>query len=108
MSKYANRKTEVNGILFDSRKEAGRFRELCWLRNSGAISDLKLQVPYELVPAQKVNGKTVERAVKYIADFVYTENGKTVVEDAKGYRTEVYKIKKKLMLWKYGIQIKEV
>lgn len=93
--------------MFDSIKEARRYQELKLLLRAGAISDLKLQVPYELIPAQYINGKCVERAVKYIADFVYTENGKEIVEDAKGVRTDTYKIKKKLMLYVYGIRLKE-
>ena len=74
----------------------------------GVISDLKMQVPFELIPSQKRDGKTVERPVKYIADFVYTQDGETVVEDAKGMRTKEYVIKRKLMLMRYGIRIREV
>lgn len=94
--------------MFDSKKEAGRYYELSMLLRAGVISNLRLQVPFELIPAQRINGKVVERACKYIADFVYMENGKMVVEDAKGMRTDVYKIKRKLMLKEYGIKIKEV
>jgi hypothetical protein len=66
-------------------------------------------VQYELIPSQRINGKVVERPVKYVADFVYTtEDGLQVVEDTKGVRTKEYIIKRKLMLWQYGIQIKEV
>lgn len=68
---------------------------------------MKLQEKFVLIPAQKIDGKVVERACTYIADFVYTENGKLVVEDCKGMKTESYKIKKKLMLYVHGIQIKE-
>lgn len=106
-SKYHNKKVTVDGILFDSVKEAKRYKELCLLLRAGAITDLRLQVPYELIPAQYINGKCVERAVKYIADFVYTESGKEIVEDAKGVRTDTYKIKKKLMLYVHGIRLKE-
>lgn len=106
-SKYYNKKVTYDGIEFDSIKEARRYQELKLLLRAGAISDLRLQVPYELIPAQYINGKCVERAVKYIADFVYTENGKEVVEDAKGVRTDTYKIKKKLMLYVHGIRLKE-
>lgn len=74
----------------------------------GVISDLKMQVPFELIPSQKRDGKTVERPVKYIADFVYTQDGETIVEDAKGMRTKEYIIKRKLMLMRYGIRIREV
>ena len=106
-SKYKNKKVTYDGIKFASIKEARRYQELKLLLRAGAISDLRLQVPYELIPAQYINGKCVERAVKYIADFVYIENGKEVVEDAKGVRTDTYKIKKKLMLYVYGIRLKE-
>ena len=70
------------------------------------ISDLRLQVKYELIPKYKIGNRTV-RAMNYIADFVYNENGKEVVEDSKGYRTEVYKLKKKIFEHRYGIEIKE-
>lgn len=103
MSKYHAKKTVVDGIIFQSRKEAKRYQELKLMQRAGLISDLRRQVKYELIPKQQG-----ERAVSYIADFVYTEDGKTVVEDVKGVRTPVYKIKKKLMLWRHGIRIREV
>ena len=103
MSKYKNVKTIIDGIAFDSKKEAARYGELMLLAKAGAIQDLRLQVPFELIPKQ-----AGERAVKYIADFVYTENGETVVEDVKGVRTDVYRLKKKLMLKVHGLRIKEV
>ena len=108
MSKYGNKKWENGGKVFDSRREAVRYQELRFLLRMGLISDLQLQVPFELIPSQKRGGKVVERPVKYIADFVYKENGETVVEDVKGVRTKDYVIKRKLMLWQYGIQIREV
>lgn len=108
MSKYKSKKTVVNGIVFDSRTEAKRYSELLLLERAGVIKNLELQKSFELIPSQKINGKVVERPCKYIADFVYEENGKTVVEDTKGMRTDKYIIKRKLMLYKYGIQIKEV
>lgn len=100
----------MDGITFDSRREAIRYRELTLLERAGKISGLQRQVKYLLLPAQKVAGKTAERAVSYIADFVYRDasTGETVVEDVKGVRTEVYKLKRKLMLFAHGIQIKEV
>ena len=109
MNKYGARKTEVDGIVFDSKHEAERYAELKMMQKYGIISDLQLQVPFELIPAQKRRGKTI-RECKYVADFVYfdKEMEETVVEDAKGMKTEVYKLKKKLMLWEYGIEIKEV
>jgi hypothetical protein len=118
-TKYKAKKTVLDGITFDSKKEADRYTELKFLLKSGEIQDLQMQVEYELLPNQygpdivTPRGKTkrgplLERAVKYKADFVYTENGVTVVEDVKGFRTKEYIIKRKLLLWRYGIQIKEV
>lgn len=101
-SKYRNRKTVVDGITFDSKREAERYKELRLLERGGLITDLRLQVPFELIPKQPG-----ERAVKYVADFVYTENGRMVVEDVKGYRTDVYRLKRRMMQAKYGITIQE-
>lgn len=101
-SKYRNRKTVVDGITFDSKREAERYKELRLLERGGLITDLRLQVPFELIPKQPG-----ERAVKYVADFVYTENGRMVVEDVKGYRTDVYRLKRRMMQVKYGITIQE-
>lgn len=106
--KYHAKKTELDGITFDSRKEARRYAELRLLERSGAIHNLRRQVRYELIPVQKKDGKTIERACHYIADFVYEENGKTVVEDVKGYRTKEYVLKRKLMLQVHGIEVREV
>jgi hypothetical protein len=107
-SKYQSKKTTVDGIEFDSQKEARRFRELVLLERAGRIQDLKWQVKFELIPSQRIDGKVVERACTYVADFVYTENGKNVVEDTKGFKTKDYIIKRKLMLWVHGIRIKEI
>ena len=98
----------INGEKFDSIKEYQRFRELQLLERAGEISDLRRQVPYMLIPTQREDGKCVEKACHYFADFEYKENGKTVVEDVKGVRTAEYIIKRKLMLLCYGIRIKEV
>ena len=108
MGKYKNRKLTIDGEVFDSHKEYARYRELALLERAGQISDLKRQVKYELIPSQRIGGKVVEKPCAYIADFVYTENGETVVEDTKGYRTKDYIIKRKLMLHVHGIRIKEV
>lgn len=110
MNKYRNIKTTVDGVTYDSAREARRGAELRLMERAGLIHDLCAQVKYTLIPAQKRDGKTVERAVVYIADFVYTENGETVVEDVKSEatRTPEYIIKRKLMLWEFGIQIREV
>ena len=119
-NKYKSHKTNANGVIFDSKKEYNRYIELTLLSRSGAIKGLKRQVKFELIPAQyepdiinprgKVKkGKLIERAVSYIADFVYTDgNGKTVVEDTKGFRTKDYIIKRKLLLYMHGIRIKEI
>ena len=118
-SKYHSKKITVNGVTFDSRREAKRYQDLLLLERAGAISDLKMQVEFELIPAQRepdtvgkrggiIKGKVIEHAVKYVADFVYTENGKTVVEDTKGFKTKDYIIKRKLMLYVHGIRIREV
>lgn len=108
MSKYHSRKITRDGMTFDSQKEYRRFCELSLLQRGGAIAELQRQVKFELIPSQRVDGKVVERACAYIADFVYTENGRTIVEDTKGFRTPDYIIKRKLMLWVHGIRIKEV
>ena len=110
MSKYGNRKTVVDGVVYDSAKEARRGAELLLMERAGLISDLQAQVKYILIPAQRQRGKVVERAATYIADFVYKQNGETIVEDVKSpaTRTDVYRLKKKIMLYKYGIRIKEV
>lgn len=102
-NKYGSRKMKApDGQVFDSVKEYYRWGCLRLMERAGAISDLKRQVKFELIPKQKG-----ERPCYYIADFTYMENGELVVEDVKGVRTEVYKIKKKLMLWVHGIMIKE-
>lgn len=105
--KYGNRKIEKNGITFDSLKEYYRYCELTLLEKAGEISELKTQVRFEILPSQKRDGKVVERAVHYVADFTYVENGKLIVEDTKGFRTRDYIIKKKLMLFLHKIQILE-
>ena len=118
MSKYHSKKVKANGVTYDSRKEYRRFCELSLLQRAGAITELQRQVEFELIPAQREpdtvgvrggvrKGKVIERKCSYVADFVYYENGKMVVEDTKGFRTADYKIKKKLMLWVHGIKIKE-
>ena len=104
MNKYHNIKTTTSdGITHDSRKEANRWCELKLLERAGKIKHLQRQVKYHLIPKQ--DG---EREVCYIADFVYNEDGKLVVEDTKGKRTADYIIKRKLMLWIHGIRIKEI
>lgn len=107
--KYGNKKTVLDGMTFDSRKEANRYAELRLMEKAGLITNLHRQVPIELLPSQRRNGKIVERPVRYIVDFVYTQDGENVYEDVKGgIRTKEYVIKRKLMLWEFGIQVKEV
>ena len=89
-------------MTFDSKREAERYLFLRSEQLAGRISDLKCQVPFTLLPPQ---GK--ERAVKYIADFTYMRDGKLVVEDSKGFKTDVYRLKRKLMLYIHGIEIQE-
>lgn len=108
-SKYHAKKTTVNGITFDSKSESMRYRELQMLERAGEIKDLQLQVPFELIPGEMgADGKKL-RAIKYVADFVYTDcrTGKQVVEDKKGFRTPEYKLKKRLMWHIHGIDIYE-
>lgn len=105
-SKYRAKKTTVDGITFDSRKEAGRYVMLKAMEEEGLIGDLRRQVRYELVPAFDVDGRHY-RPVFYVADFVYTADGKTVVEDVKGMRTDVYRLKSKLFARRYGMSIRE-
>lgn len=102
-SKYGNSATEVDGIKFDSAREAKRYRELLLLLKAGIIGLLRMQVGYELNP-----GGT--HSLKYIADFVYiiTATGEEVVEDVKGWRTKEYRKKRRLMKKVYGIVIKEI
>ena len=107
-SKYHNQKIEIDGQKFDSKHEANRWIELKYMERVGLITDLYRQFPFKLLPGQRRNGKQVERPIYYYADFVYTQNGELVVEDAKGVKTDVYKIKKKLMLYFFNIRIKEV
>ena len=121
-NKYYNKKCTVNGIIFDSRKEARRYQELLLLERAGVIKSLQRQVKYVLIPAQYEsferygkNGqeltpgkKLIERECAYVADFVYVEDGKTVIEDTKGFKTKDFIIKRKLMLHIHGIRIREV
>lgn len=118
-NKYGSKKVEVNGIVFDSKKEAKRYSELLLLEKAGVISDLQRQIKFVLIPAQREQdiigkrggrkpGKLIEKECAYIADFVYQEAGKTVVEDTKGFRTKDYIIKRKLMLHEHGIRIREI
>lgn len=105
--KFNNKKIKINGITFDSKKEANRYSSLLLLQENGVIHDLKTQVKFELIPKQKG-----ERSCNYVADFVYKDvKYNLIVEDVKGSKktlTPVYSIKRKLMLFKHGIKIREV
>ena len=122
-SKYNNRKVQAFGEVFDSKHEMQRYCELKLLEESGQITDLKRQFKFVLIPTQyeayerygkknqrlKDGKRLVEKECSYIADFVYRDDkGVLCVEDAKGFKTEAYIIKRKLMLQIYGIRIKEV
>lgn len=108
-SKYHAKKVVNEHGRFDSKKEYERFLQLRSMEQMGVIKDLRRQVKFELLPSQKINSQVVERAVSYIADFVYVNSkGEEVVEDSKGFRTPEYIIKRKLMLFFHGIKISEV
>lgn len=107
-AKYGNSKPQTPDGNFDSLKEYYRWLDLNLEEKAGVIEKLTRQVKFELIPTQKKDGKVVERSCSYIADFVYYRNGELVVEDTKGVKTEAYKIKRKLMLERWGIQITEV
>lgn len=100
-AKFGNKKTVVDGIKFDSKAEATRYSTLKVLEKTKVVTELQLQVPFTFV----VNGVKV---CKYVADFVYCIDGRTVVEDVKGVRTREYKLKRKLMLAVFGIEIQEI
>lgn len=111
-SKYGAKKTIVNGIKFDSKKEANRYLELKLLEKQGLIKHIDRQTRFELQPSYKKNGKTI-RAIYYVADFAYIDvkTGKTIIEDVKSEatKTQVYRIKKKILEYKYpNLEIKEV
>lgn len=106
VSKYHAKKTVVDGIEFDSAKEAKRYAKLRDMAEAGEIQDLRLQVPFELLPSFERDGVKY-RGMKYIADFDYYRDGKRVVEDCKGMKTAEYKLKKKLMAYINHINIEE-
>lgn len=122
-SKYGNRKITRDGMTFDSIKEYRRWCELSLLERAGEITDLERQVKYVLIPSlyaqdtmtaqgKVKRGKLLERECSYVADFRYTQDGETVVEDVKGYKKgqayALFALKRKLMLYFHGISVKEV
>lgn len=121
MNKYKNKKVIIDGMEFDSKKEARRWVILKELEKHRQISNLQRQVKYILIPTQRepdtvgprggtVKGKILERECAYIADFSYFDERtkEMVVEDSKGFRTADYKLKRKMMLYFHGIRVKEV
>lgn len=109
-AKYKNTKVNIDGIEFDSILEGRRYQELKLLEKAGEIKDLKLQPEYELIPSFKKDNKTYRKTI-YRADFSYYDNrlDKTIVEDTKGFKTDLYMLKKKMFEYKYkDLQIKEV
>lgn len=108
-NKYKNKKVIVDNIKFDSKKESEEYLKLKYRQKIGEIKELKLQVPYELIPTYKINNKTIRRT-QYIADFTYvsTKDNKLHVVDTKGFKTDVYRLKKKMFEYQYGIEIEEV
>ena len=109
-NKYNAVKSECDGIVFDSKKEKGRYEFLKMLARAGKIKNLKLQPRYLLQDSFSYRGKK-ERKIEYVADFEYIdEHGTSIVEDVKGKKTDVYKLKRKLFLYKYGdrIEFREV
>lgn len=108
-NKYHNKKIIVDGHKFDSKKEASYYNQLKLLQRAGLIRDLELQKSFILQPSFKLNNKT-RREITYKADFTYfsTEDDKIHVIDVKGFKTDVYNIKKKMFEYKYGIEIEEI
>lgn len=107
MNKYFNKKVVIDGIKFDSKKEANYYTKLKLLKQTGLIWDLELQKKYILQKGFEFNGKKI-REISYIADFVYEDKNGIHVVDTKGFKTDVYKLKKKMFIKKYGIDIEEV
>ena len=105
-SKYHAKKTVVDGIEFDSAKEAKRYTQLRDMEMAGVIHGLLLQVPFEILPSFECDGVKY-LGMRYIADFVYIRDGKRVVEDCKGFKTAEYKLKKKLMAYINHVNIEE-
>lgn len=107
--KFKNQKVTIDGHKFDSKAESRRYLELKDLAYTQKIADLRLQVPFELIPSQYQDGRCIERSVKFIADFTYMEDGQLVVEDVKSPATitPVFVLKRKLMLYIRGIRVKE-
>ena len=107
MSKYNNVKQVIDGITFHSKKEAERYMMLKLLERTGKISNLILQPKFEIIPKRTRNDGKTTRAAHYVADFQYIKDNKVIVEDVKGFKTELYKLKKKLFEFVCNIDILE-
>ena len=107
MSKYNNKKTQMHGLMFDSKAEAARYAQLIILERMGQIRGLERQVAYELAPAVKFEGASRKTpALRYVADFGYWEGDKRVIEDVKGIQTPAFKIKRHLMKTVLGLEVR--
>ena len=107
-NKYKNKKVQYDEMTFDSKKEYSYYLKYKLMEQAGEIHDLKMQVPFTLIETFKLQNKTYRKTI-YKADFTFIDKeGKYHVIDVKGIKTDVYKLKKKLMAWKYGIEIEEV
>ena len=104
MSKYRNKPVTIDGIRFDSKREANRYCELKLLHQAGEIHKLRTHPRYTLLEPFEVKGVKY-RGIVYEADFSYTENGVQVVEDVKGVKTQVFRIKEKLFMQRYGDEV---
>lgn len=100
MNKFNARKTVIDNITFDSKKEAKRYGELLLLVREGTITDLSVHPKFVLQEGFKWHGKKI-RPVTYEADFMYQEDGQTVVEDVKGVQTQLFRVKAKMFKRKY-------
>lgn len=105
-SKYKAKKVQAFGQSFDSHREFNRYSELRLLEKAGKIQNLDRQVKFVLQDGFTLKGKRIQ-PITYIADFTYNRGDEYIVEDCKGYRTDIYKLKKKMFQYRYGIDILE-
>ena len=107
MSKYGNKKTQMHGLMFDSKAEAARYAQLIILERTGKIKGLERQVAYKLAPSVKFEGATRKTpALRYVADFAYWEGDKRIIEDVKGVQTPLFKAKRHLMKTVLGLEVR--
>ncbi|MBF7687060.1 DUF1064 domain-containing protein [Acinetobacter rathckeae] len=111
-TKFKSKKTNVDGLKFDSKKEALRYKTLRDMQEYGIISELECQVPFVLAEGVKFQCEARKKpALRYVSDFTYKHDGKLVVEDVKSSHTRslpAYRIKKHLMMTVHGIEINEI